>query len=199
MTVQMAHGVSAALSFIGILLIDVVCAVETLVQPDGSSSHENTYPIAGNLKIHGGGDFDVKATLLSTSESNEDSKKEGLRLELFGGQKQTDTQKRTQSAIIEFLCDKSRTGLEHLSEERDQYEERDEEVDDDPSTPSLTFVSYNVSKKNPEEDLLRLQWKTKEACEDSKAKKDQENSGHWGFFTWFVIMYAPFSIFNHTC
>ncbi|KAF7547540.1 hypothetical protein G7046_g8968 [Stylonectria norvegica] len=64
--------------------------------------------IAGSLEHHGGSQFDYEATRLSTSDSNSDSKKEGLRLVLKGGKHLG----REQKAIVEFLCDHKKTGTE---------------------------------------------------------------------------------------
>lgn len=138
--------------------------------------------------------MDSKFHLLSAQPGHEDSKKEGLLLEFGGGLRKGETTERKQKAIIEFVCDKSRTGLEGLVNERDLYEERktkrEEEKADDPTTPSLVFESYSADKKDSSVDILRLTWTTEHACEDAKEQKDAENRNHWGFFTWFVLMYV---------
>jgi autophagy-related protein 27 len=128
---------------------------------------------------------------LKNSKSNDDSTKEGLRLEMNGGFKKADNGKsRSQKAIVEFLCDKSRTGLENLPKPEDPYEDvkdkREEEGDEkeeDDGTPSLEFMQYDTDGKDS--DILRLQWRTKYACEDAIPVVE-----HWGFFTWFLIMYV---------
>jgi hypothetical protein len=177
----------------------LVCAVDSLVNKDDDTHMvEQVYPIAGELKDRGGGNLDAKWSRLKASKGHEDSKKEGLSLELNGGFKQTDAgKKQPQMAIIEFLCDKSKTGLEGMPNEKDDYErrkaKREEKTDtpeDDASTPSLTFVSYEESEAVKGTDLLRLTWRTKAACEDAKQKQDAEKGKHWGFFTWFILMYV---------
>ena len=159
---------------------------------------EQVYPIAGELRERVGADLDAKWSRLKASTGHEDSKKEGLSLELKGGFKQTDAgKKQPQMAIIEFLCDKSNSGLENMPDEKGDYEKRmtkredeKEPPKDDATAPSLTFVSYGESEAFKGTDLLRLTWKTKAACEDAKEKQDAEKSNHWGFFTWFILMYV---------
>jgi hypothetical protein len=125
-----------------------------------------------------------------------------------GGFKKTESgKKRSQKAIVEFLCDKSRTGLEHLPTPRDPYEEsKDKRADkdagddtdeggdkgegsEDDGKPSLQFVRYETDGKDV--DVLRLLWKTKYACEDASPLVE-----HWGIFTWFLIMYASYPFFS---
>lgn len=154
----------------------------------------SVFPIAGELKDQGGGYLDAKWERLKTLKSTPDSEREGVRLEINGGWKQSDDGKRSQKAIIEFICDKTRVGNEHLWNPEDKYEEGVEERDvkekegeaDDTTSPSLQYVSYDTTGKDA--DLLRLLWRTKFACEDAKQEKDAERKTRWGFFTWFIIM-----------
>ena len=103
-----------------------------------------------------------------------------------------------QMAIIEFVCDKERTGLEgDEKDDRDKDEDdtedekfRREESDEMDSSKgkSLKFNSYKeetLDKKTV--GVLRLEWRTKYACEDAN-EDPGESSGRWGFFTWFIIM-----------
>jgi hypothetical protein len=155
---------------------------------------EQVYPIAGELKERGGANMDATWSRLKASLGHEDSKKEGLSLELKGGFKQTDAgKKQPQMAIIEFICDRDKTGLENMPDEKDNYQRRKREGEpeapkDDASAPSLVFESYGESEAVKGTDLLRLTWKTKAACEDAKEKQDAEKSNRWGFFTWFILM-----------
>lgn len=175
-----------------------------MISKDGETDViEKVIPIAGELQDRGGGSLDAKYTLLSKSSSHADSEKEGLRVELHGGFFLEDGKKRKQEAIVEFLCDREKTGLENLWDPEDKYTEKlaekrdgDEETDGDKddnsadgaSTPSLTFLKYDTSGDST--DILRLEWRSKYACEGSKEEQDKENSSHWGFFTWFIIMYV---------
>lgn len=61
---------------------------------------------------------------MSTSDSNSDSKKEGLRLILRGGIRafEDGTQKK-QEAIIEFVCDKDKEGTEGEVKPSDEYDD----------------------------------------------------------------------------
>ena len=134
---------------------------------------------------------------LKTSTSHEDSTKEGLRVKMGGGWRKPETgKKRSQEAIIEFICDKSRTGLENLYDPEDKYTEEKVEREEgdgadnqeDPSSSSLQFVRYTVDEEDTDVDTLRLRWLTKAACEGAKDEKDAELAGRWGFFTWFILM-----------
>lgn len=166
-------------------------------------------PIAGDLKIHGGGNLDPQWTLLSNSPSHADSEKEGLRLEIGGGPKHArqDDSKKRQKAIIEFLCDRNRTGLEgemrnpyyekraeavEGDEKNDESDDRDGE-DTSPAEPSLKFLKYDTT--GTEYDILRLEWTTKYACvgekDENGGKGNDDGNGEsasWGFFTWFILM-----------
>ncbi len=109
----------------------VVCAIKRVIG-DESDSITEVIPIAGSLENHEGTAFDYEVTRLKTSDSNADSKKEGLRLVLKGGRHQL----RDQRAVIEFLCARNQTGLEGEWEAEDKYEKsskrkRDDKKDDD--------------------------------------------------------------------
>lgn len=169
-----------------------MCAIKRTVT-DGSDVFDEAVPIAGELKERGGGDMNAKWELLKTSSSHADSEKEGLRVEMNGGFRKLESGKRKQKAIIEFICDKTRTGLEHLYDPEDKYEQtvKREENDgaadsEDPNSSSLKFVRYDEGEGDA--DVLRLSWQTKYACEGSKDEQDAENGSHWGFFTWFILM-----------
>ncbi|KAI9849112.1 MAG: hypothetical protein M1837_005342 [Sclerophora amabilis] len=194
-----------------------VCAIEHLVHEDGHLDDDpiGIKVIAGDFPTSHGWDLDAQWTRLSTSSSNADSQKEGLRLELHGGRYPFKKSGKKQKAIVEFLCDKGRTGLEEGSsvtdgkddddgEDEEEEEEEakrirragdedkgeDEDGDGDDKkdtedTKSLRFISY---KTGEDEDTLRLEWRTKHACEGQKDEEDAAKSGHWGFFTWFIIM-----------
>ena len=145
--------------------------------------------------------MNAKWERLSDSKSHADVDKDGLRLEMNGGWiPQEHEENRYQKAILEFICDKSRKGDENLWDPEDKYDdgkskrdETDEEsdpVDEDPTSPSLKFRSYKTDKEDA--DVLRLEWRTKYACADSKDEEDEKKTQHWGFFTWFIIMCVPF-------
>jgi hypothetical protein len=179
----------------------IVCAIKRTVT-DGSDVFDEAVPIAGELKEKGGGHMEQQWARLKTSSSHEDSTKEGLRVEMNGGFRKLESgKKRDQMAIIEFICDKSRTGLENLYDPEDKYTDgkvkraEDDGADDkeDPNSSSLQFLRYVEGEG--EVDVLRLRWFTQYACEDSKGEQDKEQTDHWGFFTWFILMY----VFDHSC
>jgi len=126
--------------------------------------------------------LDPQYTRLKTSSSHADSQLEGIRMELKGGK----YVKKKQKAVIEFLCSRDD---ESAAEKRDDEEgdeegkDKSQEEVDDGQGGRLKFLSYEDVE---DEDILRLQWKTKYACED--AKDVGGKSGGWGFFSWFFFM-----------
>jgi len=184
---------------LGSELMQTVCAIERVIIGD-SDKIEEVIPIAGELAGKGGKDLNAKWERLRASKSSADSKQEGARVEMNGGfRKADDGTTRKQKAFIEFICDKSRTGLEYLPNPEDQYEEvtdkREEAAND--TTPSLTVVGHDEHQGDT--DILRLQWRTKHACEDSKREQDAENGQRWGFFTWFIIVYVLYPFRKQNC
>jgi autophagy-related protein 27 len=179
---------------------------------ENSSTVDKVITIAGDF-VHNGKDGDMNAYYerLKTSSSSEDSKKEGLRAILHGGKYPWEGKNsKKQEAIIEFICDRDRTGLEGLTEgcsgkgcsdessklrkrNPDDDDDDDDDKDDDDvdspknvTAPSLKILTYK------EDDgglgILRMEWKTKYACEDSKNDPDRVETQHWGFFTWLLMM-----------
>lgn len=196
---------------------------------DGNST-VTPIDIAGTYTTYSGRTIDAKYELLRNSKSNSDSGREGLRAVLHGGRLPFDDKKNglDQRAIIEFVCDKERTGLEgddkgdgksgdkdgdkkdddkkgddkkdegdkkdddKKEEKKDAISTRDEGSKDkcEDSDASLRFCGYNVEdlEKDKKARTLRLEWRTKYACEDVPAEAPA--SSHWGFFGWFFIMYV---------
>ncbi|KAJ8110079.1 hypothetical protein OPT61_g6981 [Boeremia exigua] len=160
--------------------------------------------IAGTYTSYNGRTIDAKYELLRNSKSNSDSGREGLRAILHGGRLPFDDKKNglDQRAIIEFVCDKERSGLEEdkkddnkdgdKKEEEKKVSRRDETNKDqcEESNASLRFCGYKVEnlEKDKKARTLRLEWRTKYACEDMPAEKPA--SSHWGFFGWFFIMWV---------
>lgn len=160
-------------------------------------------PIAGNYVTSGaggGGHLDPSWTRLSTSTIQSDREKEGIRLKMGGGSYPPKKGK-PQKAVVEFLCDRknetekqrafSMNDAEEGDDEgnekggKDDEELRAEEQTDDGEGGTLRFQSY---EKVGDEEVLSLEWKTRYACEDTKDSGSKSSSGHWGFFTWFIIM-----------
>ena len=107
-----------------------------------------------------------------------------------------------QQAIIDMQCDPERTGNEKSpikkgkgdEGEKSEADENDSDGDDDDEENSLRFVSYLVEPDDSKVKTLRLDWKTKYACpsyeDDDEGSGKGSNSKHWGFFTWFIILYV---------
>ncbi|KAI4731650.1 hypothetical protein E4T49_00414 [Aureobasidium sp. EXF-10728] len=190
-----------------------VCGIEYDYNlADNSSTIRRVMPIAGQYAGSHGRFLDPEWTRLKNSASHDDANKEGLRVELHGGRYPFEkSDGRQQKAIIEFQCDRNRTGLEgsehdtrdKLDEEQEAERvviraESDDKKDDkkDEEKPvedaSLKLISYRSEGEGDAEfDVLRLQWKTKYACEgmtEHKPTSGNNSSKHWGFFTWFLII-----------
>ncbi|KAI9760470.1 MAG: hypothetical protein M4579_001664 [Chaenotheca gracillima] len=189
-----------------------VCGIEHVLYDDGHLDEDplGIKVIAGDFPTSHGLSLDAQWTRLSTSSSHADSEKEGLRLEMHGGRYPLKSSGKKQKAIVEFLCDRERTGLERGSglgdgskkddekEDEGEPEERRRRAEDDDDEEdgrhqtsnsdekSLRLISY---KEGETEDILRLEWRTKYACEGETDRKDGgSGNGHWGFFTWFIII-----------
>ena len=101
-----------------------------------------------------------------------------------------DGKEQKQKAVIEFLCDdsseKRRRGVSLRDDEEEGGEERNEgETTDDGDGGTLSFLSY---EDVGEEKVLSLKWHTKRACESEHEDDGKASGGHWGFFTWFIIV-----------
>jgi len=149
---------------------------------------DNVIPVAGNFDSSTGKGLDPRVTRLKAQDSSSD----GLQIELNGG----NYNKMKQRAVIQLQCDKDRTGNEEKVEEDDSEKEsrkRDDDDDDEdedkkPSPDSsLSFVSYGQVEGKEKIEVLRLNWRTKYACEDY-ADSDEARKSGWGFFTWFILI-----------
>jgi hypothetical protein len=164
---------------------------------------EGVIPIAGNYETSTGKGLEPKFERLKSK----DTQTEGLLMEIHGGQYANKNQK----AVIKFECDLDRTGNEGFEAAEgsmvsegvagllDQkganatnfgaFVKDDPEDDKQDDGKSLIFVSYGAIDEKT--DVLRLNWRTKYACEDFEDDDDDDSSrksSHWGFFTWFIIM-----------
>ena len=187
----------------------LVCGIKRFINTeDGTISVVKPIAVAGEYRLSHGGALDPKWSRLKSSDSAADREKEGLRLSMEGGIKPE-----KQKAIVEFLCPPKDEGKrrirrdKHEKDEKDDKDEKhekdgkddkdeDEDEDDDTATGEevddgaggrLKYISYQEVKDTW---VLTLEWTTKYACEDAH-DKDRENkasSGHWGFFTWLIIM-----------
>lgn len=142
--------------------------------------------IAGNYVGLSGKSLDPRITNLKKVDE-----REGVRLELHGGKHPFESRRgEEQMAVIDFVCDPDRTGLEGLvSEEEDKEQvktrraaylrprspkdddkkdddKKDDEKDDgdDDDTRSLRFKSYGHDSEHNTE-TLHLEWRTKYVCD----------------------------------
>lgn len=186
-----------------------MCGIKRLINTfENTTVFEDAIPIAGQYILHDGTGLDPQVTRLKTSPSASDREKEGFRLQL-NGKKHPDNKKLVkQKAVIEFLCqDKAeereeRNLLDVRREEKNAKAKEDDdddggekedypatgEVADDGHGGTLRYIDYAVVDDTK---VLSLEWRTKYACENSKDNPSNEKkngSGHWGFFTWLIIM-----------
>ena len=174
-----------------------VCGVVRSWNPadDPEKKHievENVIPIAGNFDSSTGSSLDPKVSRLKAQDSSAD----GLQIELNGGNYNHMRQK----AVIQLQCDKERTGNEERRRKAkrdgdeagddDDKKDGDDKEEEPPSTSSLQFVSYGPVEGKEKLEVLRLNWKTKYACEDYADSDEAVKKSGWGFFTWFVLLYV---------
>jgi hypothetical protein len=157
-----------------------------LIHEDGTEEETDIIPIAGNY-LGSGRRIEPTYTRLK----KHDSKVEGLRMELHGGQ-YPDKKGWKQQAVIEFLCDHGRTGLEGEPTEKRRHKKDEEppkgdQGQEEDNTRSLQFTSYGLVD---DMYVLRLDWRTKYACEHPGEEEEEEEgkSNHWGFFTWLIVL-----------
>ncbi|KAJ4288477.1 type II membrane protein [Kalmusia sp. IMI 367209] len=188
---------------------------ETIDLTGAQNNSIRAIDIAGTYTMKAGPHMvlDEKFRLLRDSGPNSDASREGVLAEFHGGRYPFEDGKKgvDQQAIIEFVCDHEREGNEgdelddgekeepkedeggDKGEDGDKKEERrlrrrDGETGKcEESDASLRFCGYDVetSDKDKKVQTLRLEWRTKYACDN--APSDGESS-HWGFFTWFIII-----------
>jgi len=156
-----------------------VCATQYILDGEGVPEDDpfGVINIAGQYSTSIGGDMNPKVTRLKTSSSHADSQQEGVRIEIGGG----NYLKRKQKAVIEFICTKGET---EKRDDDEQERESQEEVDDGQGG-TIKFLNYGSADQ--EEDILRLSWRTKYACEDAE-DSGEGSSGGWGFFSWFFFL-----------
>ncbi|KAJ9667132.1 type II membrane protein [Coniosporium apollinis] len=152
-------------------------------------------PIAGNYEHDYGRPLDPKITRLKDSDSHADASKEGLRIELHGGKwpfEEKGNKGHQQRALVEFICDAERDGLEgdepdkREKEEQAEALERRDEDDKKKKDKSLKVISYKFEGDN-KVGVLRMEWRTRYACEKAGSAVPAKSTG-WGFFTWFIII-----------
>lgn len=172
---------------------------------EGGNSTLTPIDIAGTYTTQNNRNIDAKFELLRDSKSNSDAGRDGVRAILNGGRLPFNDKKNgiDQRAIIEFVCDKERSGLG--GDEKDGGDHEDDKDDKDAkeeklskreesskgkcedSDHDLRFCGYQQEKDGKDKTVktLRLEWRTKYACEDAPAP---DGGSHWGFFGWFFIM-----------
>lgn len=175
------HLLHCTLLFMTNTTIREVCAIERLTNKvENITTITDTIPIAGEFAQSIGGPLDPVWARLKGSESSADRAKEGIRLTMNGGKYDGKNQK----AIVEFLCnaksEERKRDITAAAEEDDQ----DGEQADDEHGGKLKLLSWEVEEDTK---VLRLEWNTKYACEDAE-EGNGSSSGHWGFFTWFILM-----------
>lgn len=181
-----------------------VCAIERSIHDDIDEINSVTN-IAGNLRNWGG--FDLDPTKTPLTKAAPDLGKKGLRVTFKGGFNKTEGEVRKQMAVLDFVCDPERDGMEGEYDPEDKYESGskrsstvdqamtnpllyradDGEGDDETAPknvqlgiendPSLVFKSYRPMVGEPSVDVLHLQWSSKHVCESSADDGSGEDDG----------------------
>lgn len=176
-----------------------VCGFVDQYSETDQSFNPFTFPIVG-LDPLGHGSKDPEITRLKKIDPD----REGLLVKLTGGEyhgPDNKGKKMAAGAVIEFVCDPDRSGLEGLVDE-DEMKRRsdaavvaeDEDEDDSSRNKSLSFKSFG--KADGDSYVLKLDWRTRYACDEYKRgdgkgdddDKEDTSGSHWGFFTWMIIM-----------
>ncbi|OJJ45570.1 hypothetical protein ASPZODRAFT_69305 [Penicilliopsis zonata CBS 506.65] len=165
-----------------------ICGFRYEYDEESEESAGYAFPVAG-LDHLGHGTKDPEITRLKKLDPDE----EGLMVKLAGGEYSethdpNDKKKKDVSAVIQFKCDPDRTGLERLTDAREEEKRGDPAAgDNNEGDRSLQFKSFGASDDGSY--VLRLDWRTRYACDDYlKQKKEVDSSSSWGFFTWFIII-----------
>ncbi|KAI2602317.1 autophagy-related protein 27 [Hypoxylon sp. NC1633] len=126
-----------------------VCAIQRV-----GDTFIKAFPVAGDLELRGGGPLDPEVTRLSTSDSNSDSQKTGLRLVMKGGVSKTDSHsRRDQRAIIEFVCDAGRNGTEgEYDPADDKYVPGDDGQNDESIQTRANPLLYRAEEDGGDDD-----------------------------------------------
>ena len=139
-------------------------------------------PIAGEFSHSIGGALDPKFTRKKPSASPADGDKEGIRLEMRGGK---DVNGKQQKAILDFICMiPEEAERENLSAAEDEKAASGEESDDGDGG-KIKLLSWD---DEDDEKVLRMEWDTNRACEDTQNGHSKSKSHSWGAFTWVIIM-----------
>lgn len=111
-----------------------------------------------------------------------------MRVEMGGGEyrgEHNDLKPKEASAVIDFQCNPDRSGLEGLTTAEEAKRRRQDDEGETGRGRSLQFKSFDHTEDDTY--VLRLDWQTRYACEEYQRGK-LNNSNHWGFFTWLIIM-----------
>ncbi|KAJ9218273.1 hypothetical protein DTO166G4_139 [Paecilomyces variotii] len=190
-----------------------ICGFQETKFLDGSEDFEYAFPIVG-LDPMGHGSIDPEITRLKQL----DSAQEGLLVKLSGGEYREEPtkpdSKKAASAVIEFKCDPDRTGLEGLKDVKDDDEKQrrramkrdgddgndkdnggdsnddgDKDGKDDKADKSRSLIFKSFGPGDDKSYVLKLDWKTKYACDNQvRDNKGSNSSSHWGFITWLIII-----------
>jgi len=176
-----------------------ICGIKSTwdVGKNDSADIQHWVAIAGDFTMSNGVHLDITPTRLKNSVSTPDTKREGLRLEILEGRDPFEKQKGTtqvkQKAIVELICDKAKTGWEPLPEPSVKssldgvFDNTTASIMESDEAGAIQYISYQEEPIRGENwGVLRLEWKTKYACED--AAVEHSGSEGWGFFTWFIIL-----------
>ncbi|KAF2740833.1 hypothetical protein EJ04DRAFT_558801 [Polyplosphaeria fusca] len=148
-----------------------VCGELEETAVEGNSTVHNI-DIAGTYKMYNNRKIDAKFSLLAKSGSNADVGRQGVRAELHGGRFPFDDAKtgRDQMAIIEFVCDPERTGLEgDEKDEGDGLPDNDDDKEKDGDKDKDDDKEKDGDKEEKRWNLGKKEESGSGKCEDSDA------------------------------
>ena len=195
-----------------------VCAIKHRWDPKTDKSEtDQVIPI---VVEHADKPFAWEAKRLPADEDaqKKDAKKEGLRLTLQGSTYQQRAQRTVVEfrcnpdlagtegeweSPDEYVPGKEDGGKKNSRREEKGGDDKGKGDEGDESTPeqqrkkdgaALVWGGYKREKddKGGDMDTLYLTWNTKYACDAAVDQPvPEQESNHWGFFTWIVILYVP--------
>ncbi|EOA85442.1 type II membrane protein [Exserohilum turcicum] len=155
-----------------------VCGIREMIDLNKDNNLTITpIDIAGTYALQNGRKIDAKFENLGHSKSNSDAR-EGVRATLNGGRFPFDDKKEgmDQRAIIEFVCDKDRSGLEGGEKDDSPHEDGDKDEKENDGDKKKDDEKKGDDKKDDKKDddkkgekLKTRNDNTKGKCEDSDA------------------------------
>jgi hypothetical protein len=157
-----------------------VCAIRRLLSLDGKQDTiQEVIALAGDLETQGGGALDANLTRLIPDDDATAAKRDGLRVVLNGGAHflhDPASKKRKQHAVIDFLCDKDKTGTEGFWSPEDHWKgDGSDEGGKEKIKRTTTETTIHVGRGVGVEEVWRRElYALNAAAADDDKKKDND-------------------------